>query len=152
RRIEIELEDHPDVSAALLIPKRELEERKGGVVRKVQRVMFPGYVLAGTEDIIKLFQITYRVDDLLKILRHEGVFREIRLDEISQIVYMADGDGVIGISDMEFDEGNHVHVLAGPLKGYDGWITKVDRRKQRAKVRFAFDGLWREIWLSVRLL
>jgi transcriptional antiterminator NusG len=64
---------------------------------------------------------------------------------------MQDDDGVIVMSEVEYDKDNHIRVLAGPLKGQEGRITKVDRRKGRVKVKFALANIRREIWLGVRM-
>ena len=36
---------------------------------------------------------------------------------------------------MVFDEHNRIRVISGPLKGLEGQIVKVDRRKGRARVK-----------------
>ena len=42
---------------------------------------------------------------------------------------------VVGKSVVEFDENNRIRVLEGPLRGLEGQIVKVDRRKGRVKVK-----------------
>lgn len=46
----------------------------------------------------------------------------------------------IGSSLVRFDENNSIVVIEGPLKGIEGSIIKVDKRKQRAKIRVEFEG------------
>ena len=46
----------------------------------------------------------------------------------------------IGQSLVRFDENDRIVVIEGPLKGIEGSIIKVDRRKQRAKIRIDFGG------------
>ena len=46
----------------------------------------------------------------------------------------------IGPSLVRFDENDRILVIEGPLKGFEGSIIKVDRRKQRAKIRVDFAG------------
>ena len=46
----------------------------------------------------------------------------------------------IGPSLVRFDENDRILVIEGPLKGFEGCIIKVDRRKQRAKIRVDFAG------------
>ena len=36
-----------------------------------------------------------------------------------------------------FDEGGRIRVIEGPLKGMEGRIAKVDKRKGRAKIKLA---------------
>ena len=46
----------------------------------------------------------------------------------------------IGPSLVRFDENDRIVVIEGPLKGIEGSIIKVDRRKQRAKIQVEFAG------------
>ena len=39
-----------------------------------------------------------------------------------------------------FDENDRIVVIEGPLKGFEGSIIKVDRRKHRAKIQVDFAG------------
>jgi transcription antitermination factor NusG len=65
---------------------------------------------------------------------------------------MQDNDGVVGTSNVEYDKGNRIRVLAGSPKGQEGRITKVDKRKGRVKVKFALANIRREIWLGMRVV
>jgi transcriptional antiterminator NusG len=42
---------------------------------------------------------------------------------------------IVDKSRVVFDENHRIRVVEGPLKGLEGLIVKVDRRKRRAKVR-----------------
>ena len=46
----------------------------------------------------------------------------------------------IGSSLVRFDENDRIVVIEGPLKGLEGNIIKVDKRKQRAKICVDFHG------------
>ena len=46
----------------------------------------------------------------------------------------------IGQSLVRFDENDRIVVIEGPLKGIEGSIVKVDKRKQRAKICVDFGG------------
>ncbi|MDR2421696.1 MAG: antiterminator LoaP [Oscillospiraceae bacterium] len=150
--LERELAELPDVDCAILVPKRELVERKGGTGRTVLKVMFPGYVIIGTERINEFASAAKRNSNVLYALTGDSEYLEIYPDEISCIIYMQDDDGVIVMSEVEYDKDNRIRVLAGPLKGQEGRITKVDRRKGRVKVKFALANIRREIWLGVRVV
>lgn len=45
-----------------------------------------------------------------------------------------------GLLMVHFDENERIVVDEGPLKGLEGSIIKVDRRKQRAKIQLDFHG------------
>ena len=44
----------------------------------------------------------------------------------------------ISTSQVYFDENDRICVTAGPLKGLEGMVVKVDKRKKRAKVKMDF--------------
>jgi transcriptional antiterminator NusG len=67
------------------------------------------------------------------------------------IVAMVDERGVIGRSDI-FVGDDRVIVTSGPLPHYEGHISRIDRRKGRARVLFQFDGQRRYADLAVNLL
>ena len=48
--------------------------------------------------------------------------------------FLAFGE-IVDKSMVTFDEDRRIRVLSGPLKGLEGRIVRVDRRKGRAKVR-----------------
>jgi transcriptional antiterminator NusG len=48
--------------------------------------------------------------------------------------FLAFGE-IVEKSRVYFDENRRIRVLAGPLKGLEGMIVRVDKRKGRAKVR-----------------
>jgi len=133
----------------LLVPKRKLPEKRDGVYVEVLRTMFPGYVLVEPDEIRELAKITRKCKGIFRFLQSEGEFQEIRLEEISAIVYMTDEAGVIGASEV-IAEGGCIEVVNGPLKGYEGWIKKIDKYRQRAKVEFLFDGERHLIDLAIR--
>jgi len=141
------------ISYELLIAKREVRERINDAFVTVAKKMFPGYILLETENILDFYLKvkSKRSEHLFGILRHGGYFKEIRLEEISNIIYMTDSDGVIGISDV-FVENDRIIVTKGPLKNYDGFIKKIDRRRHRITTLFMFNGAKRFIDLSVNFI
>jgi transcriptional antiterminator NusG len=116
-------------------PKRALADRKRGKVVKKFHPVFPGYVFFETE--------TLELDDRWKIRRVEGFYRFLK-DNIHPLP-LSDKDRQLllrfisfgktaDISKVTFDENQRIVVLDGPLKGLEGNIVKVDRRRGRAKV------------------
>jgi transcriptional antiterminator NusG len=137
----------------LPIARREVRERINGDFAVVAKRMFPGYILLKTENILDFYLKVKakRSEHFLGILRHGGYFKEIRLEEISNIIYMTDSDGVIGSSDV-FVENDRIIVTKGPLAKYDGFIKKIDRRRHRITALFMFNGAQHYIDLSVNFI
>jgi transcriptional antiterminator NusG len=135
----------------LLVPKREVTERRRGKEQTFLKNMFPGYVLLNTSDALRFYVKTRYLPHIYGVLHNVEHFREIEPVEISNIVAMVDERGVIGRSDI-FVEDDRVIVTSGPLLRYEGHISRIDRRKGRAKVLFQFDGQRRYVNLEVTLL
>ncbi len=135
----------------LLIPKRKLQERHQGKFIEIVKKMFPGYILIRTNDPWDIFRKTQKLERLYRFLNQDCIIQEIRLEEIANIIYMVDEEGVIGISDI-FVENDTVKVIDGPLCNYIGWIKKVDKHKRRVKVLFKFSGRDHLIDLSVNFI
>lgn len=108
----------------LLIPKRKITEKREGITVTVVRKMFPGYILLQTEQILDFYLMTKGCYRIFGILRDGSYFKEVRLEEVSNIIYMTDSDGVIGKSDI-FVEDDRIIVTNGPLKNYNGFIKKL---------------------------
>lgn len=135
----------------LLIPRRKLIERHQGIVKEVITKMFPGYILIYTEKIQELYGKVRGCRHLIKFIHTNDYFAEIKVNEIANIVYMMDDSGIIGPSDI-YIENDRVRVISGPLKSYDGYIKKIDKRKHRAKVIFQFNGIDHAIDLSINVI
>jgi transcriptional antiterminator NusG len=149
RRIEQKFADRETLKAKLFVPKRIIHERKDGIVSKLHRVLFPGYVLVGTEQIEKISPFITNTAGVLNVLKADNYYLEISLEEISGLIYMADAHGVIGESKIRLNEENRIEVIAGPLKGEEGKIVKYDRRRNRVAVEFLFGTKRHNIWLGV---
>lgn len=135
----------------LLIPKRKLKERHQGKFIEVVKKMFPGYILIKTNEPWNIYNKTRQLGDLYRFLIQDYTIQEIRFDEIANIVYMVDQDGIIGISNIHIEH-DRVKVMDGPLCRYMGLVKKVDSHKQRVKVLFKFNGINHSIDLSVNII
>lgn len=123
------------IQYSLLVPKRKIFERKQGIRREVIKTMFPGYVLLKTESIFEFYSQAKGSPHIIRFLRDNSRFLEVRKEEIRQILMMVDSSGLIEIS-KAFVENDRIRITEGPLLGMEGIIKKIDKRKGRAKVRF----------------
>jgi transcriptional antiterminator NusG len=91
-------------------PRRNLRIKRRGVWRDSLAPIFPGYLFVNAAGIgADLYQA---------LLSYFLAFGEI-VDK--SIAY--------------FDENRRIRIINGPLKGLEGMIIKVDRRKRRARVQ-----------------
>jgi transcriptional antiterminator NusG len=130
---------HPQVPVEIYFPKRALDIRRKGVISHTTKSIFPGYVFIELED-------TERISDYLWYFRKtDGFFRFLESNQ--NILALGGGDltlilhfikkvgPVAGKSRVYFDENSRIVVIEGPLKGLEGNIIKVDKRKGRAKLK-----------------
>lgn len=129
----------PDNTCKILVPKREIIEYKKGEKSCVVKTLFPSYVLVGTNQILKIYEIirANRGENIMRFLRTDDNFQRISQEEISLIISLINDRGLIGISDV-FVENNRVMIIDGPLVNFKGFVKKINRRKGRAKIGINF--------------
>lgn len=117
-------------------PRRRLTIRRRG--RRVSSLapLFPGYVVteaAGIDqDLLRLFR---RTSGFVRFLRDNTDIRPLEGPDLELVRHFLSFGEVIDRSRVSFDVNNRIVVQEGPLKGLEGRIVKVDRRKGRAKVK-----------------
>lgn len=139
------------VGCMALVPQRTLKERKKGFWHKVTRTVFPGYVFIKTDMEPKTYYKISRIPSLISILgkdreKFKGV-EDIPEEEMQVVFRFAD----CSISDV-YIEGEKVIVASGPLKGYEGQIVKIDKRRFRAKVNISLMGEPRLVELGINFI
>ena len=137
----------------LIWPRRILRTRRRGTWSNKPTALFPGYVFIEADAIRMEDVATLRpVPGFLRFLRANDNIQPLSQgDEALLRHFIAHGE-TVGRSLVSFDENDRIVVSSGPLKGLEGRIVSVDRRKQRAKVVldfsdsvFRFDLGYREI-------
>ncbi len=122
----------------LLWPRRRLTILKKGKKQETLAPIFPGYLFLETELLYPdLYWRLRKTDGFFRFLKSnhdicplEGQDRELLLH------FMSFGE-IAERSKIEFDEHDKIRVISGPLKGLEGNIVKIDRRKGRAKVKLS---------------
>lgn len=119
------------------VPKRAMQIRKLGKIKKEERPVFPGYVFIPTGE--------GPLDpDLRWVLRSSKYFvrllpttkdpKPIQEKDRRILAHFMSFGKVADTSKVVFDENERIVVLEGPLKGLEGSIIKINKRKGRAKV------------------
>jgi len=120
----------------LHFPRRRMQIwRKGMKIMEVAPV-FPGYIFLETADFS---------NELRWFLRQtEGFFRFLPDNtnpiplagrDLSTLIHFISTGPIAEQSRVIFDEHDRIQIVSGPLKGLEGQIVKVDKRKGRAKVK-----------------
>jgi len=135
----------------ILVPKRKLKERKGGVWSYHIRTLFPGYVLVNGSMNVEEYYGFKNVPGLLRLLR--SGYEPSRIDdyEMEVINRLICNNETIGFSDILMENGRVV-VVDGPLVSLEGRIISINRRKGRAAVSLNFMGEPRTVELGVSVL
>ena len=111
-------------------PKRKLTERFCGKVKFVEKPVFPGYLFVEADEIdIWLFKKVY---GFIRFLNSNEDIKSLSGKDLQIVNHFIRNTG---ISKVTFDENKRIVVMDGALKGLEGQIVKVDKRKGRAKIR-----------------
>ncbi|WP_105618944.1 antiterminator LoaP [Vallitalea okinawensis] len=136
----------------VIIPTRQLRERKAGQWYQVKRKLFPGYVLIKSKMTVETYYQIKDTPGLIKLLRDEEEPLKIQDEELEVLnILIKNREGNIGISIL-FKENDQVKVVDGPLVGLEGLIKDINKRKGRAKVKLQFLGEERVIDLGIELV
>lgn len=158
-----------------IVPKIKIIERRQGENYEVCKTMFPGYVFVNTQMSVKTYYELKQIPGYYQLLnkykkdnKQNKKLREIDLgndkenalepylfskiddDEMDQILQLIGNDEVIDFSTL-YLESAKVTVCDGPLKGKQGIIKKVDKRKKRARIvlKFMGDEKWFDIGIEM---
>ncbi len=119
----------------LVFPRRAITIRRKGATRRVQQPVFPGYVFLETETIRgELYWHLRTTSGFFRFLPENAGPLPLEGKDLSTIKHFMSFGDVAGPSRVSFDENDRIRVLEGPLKGLEGRIIKVDKRKCRARV------------------
>ena len=123
-------------SARLMWPRRQLIIRKRGVRKKVLAPLFPGYLFLETEDLTPMMiRALKRISGFVRVLESNQDPRPLSGRDLELVRHFLGFGEIVRESKVIFDENRRIEVVEGPLKGLEGRIVKVDKRKGRAKVR-----------------
>ena len=117
-------------------PRRRLTIRRKGKRIESLAPLFSGYLFLETESITEpIFRTTKRLPGFYRFLESNDRIRPLSGGDLELVGHFIKLGEIIGKSQVTFDENSRIVVQNGPLSGLEGKIVKVDRRKQRAKVR-----------------
>lgn len=122
----------------LLWPRRKLRIRKRGTTRQVETAIFPGYLFLETGELNReTFWSLKRINGFYQFLPDNRNIEPLSGDDRELIRHFLGFGEVLDTSKVYFDENQRIRVVHGALKGLEGSVIKVDRRKRRAKVKLS---------------
>ena len=125
------------VQVVVLVPKRTVILRKGGIKRRGTAPVFPGYIFLGMDSAVspELRWLLRKTPDFYRFLPSNQEPVPLGGRDLDLLTHFISFGERADTSKVAFDENDRIVVMEGPLKGLEGLIVKVDRRKGRAKVR-----------------
>ncbi|CAM4364560.1 antiterminator LoaP [Paenibacillus tarimensis] len=138
-----------------LVPQRKIPEKKSGRIYHVYKKLFPGYVLIRTNMNPDFY---YRLRDVPHLLwlvntgphysQNRGLyFSPIAEAEITPILDLLNEENTVHYSQVFLGLDSKATIISGPLRGKEGIIKKLDKRKNRAKILLHF--LEKEVLMDV---
>lgn len=122
-----------------IFPKRLLKIRKQSITKNELKPIFPGYLFIETESIDHTFYQTIRsIHGFIRFLNSNNDIVALSGKDLAILEHFMQFGNIITSSTVYFDENDRIVVSEGPLKGLEGLIIKVDKRKHRAKVKMDF--------------
>lgn len=135
----------------IVVPKRRLKLRKGGIWKVETKLLFPGYILLNGTISTEIYYRLKNIPNMLRLLKTGTTVAPIDSREMTVLSKLICNDEEIGFSNVLIEDGR-VKVIDGPLFSLEGTILSIDHRKQRAKIKLNFLGEERTVDLGISLL
>ena len=123
--------------------------RNGKTVKEL-RPLIPGYIFISREQEPDWNELR-GMEHIFYPLRYADGGAQLRGDDLLFVRWLAKKRPAIGVS-TAVQIGNYIKILDGPLKEYEGKITKINKRRKCAEVLINTEALVNKIWLSYELI
>lgn len=154
-------EERTEVFLRRLIPKeigarcfhftRSCRKKYGGKWQMTQDKLFPGYVFIDTDRPEAVHRKVKQVPGLCLLFSDNTFVSVMEKEETGFLSLIADGEGKIGLSEIDIEDGKNVRYLSGPLTHAGHLVRRVDLHRRRAEVEAQFLGercvLYLGIWI-----
>lgn len=113
------------------IPYYEEKKRFKGEWHTRQRILFPGYIFAVSEEIETLRDQLKTIIGLTKLLGTGDEITPLTEREEAFLLSFGGEEQIVRMSE-GIIENDKVKIISGPLKGKEAYIRKIDRHKRKA--------------------
>ncbi len=125
-------------NARLLWPRRSLRIRRLGTWQESLAPIFPSYMFLQADAVgPALYAGLKRAPGFVRFLPSNDKIAPLEKRDQDLLSHFLSFGEIVEKSMAYFDENKSIRIVSGPLKGLEGMIVHVDRRKGRAKVRLA---------------
>lgn len=138
------------------IPLQEILFKKSGVVKKEISPLFPGYVFVESElcekTFLKVISSTIkRMSNVVGLLKYSDTEIAMKENERQTLLKLFNSDYCIE-SSYGIIEGERIHIIDGPLKGFESTVRKVNRHKRLAQIEMEIMGDVRLISVALKVV
>lgn len=132
---------NPEADVKLHFLQRRMSIRRGGKVYQELAPIFPGYLFIETTNQLPLplYWALRKTDGFFRFLKSNQDVQPLSGHDLEIVSHFLKAGSIAEKSKIYFDEHDRIVVQEGPLKGLEGNIIKVDKRKGRAKIRLDLD-------------
>ena len=118
-----------DILQECFTPRYEVQKKMHGIWKTCTNVLFPGYIIAVTDHVEELRKALFGVPEFTRLLSNGETFTPLDEQDKAWIcAFTQEGNRTVEMS-MGVIEGDKVMVTQGPLRGHEGWIKSINRRK-----------------------
>ncbi len=141
----------------IFIPRRKRLRKNNGKWKEYEEICFPGYIFVETNKPRLLQKELRKIEGFTKLVGFGDSsnisFMPLTEQEANMIDrLMGKNDRVIGLSTIEFEEGNRIKVIDGPLEGFKGSILKYNIHKRTVMVRLEIGNIVSDLQLGIDLV
>ena len=129
----------------------ESKRRYLGTWNIERKLLFPGYVIAVTEDVTSVDNQLKKLPEFGRFLRHGSDIVPLSDDEVSLIRKLTGDTGTVAMS-YGMQVGDKVRVTEGALVGLEYRIVKIDRHKRKAVIEIELFREKKEITVGLEIL
>ncbi len=136
-------------------PKKEMKEKRKGLYATVERPLFPSYLFIYWEGELEMdfpFYEIRRIPNVIRILEYDDGTHNLKGRDMGFAKWIHMHDGFIRQSKVIYRPGQRLHIVEGPLRGFDGNVIKVDRHHKRITLRFELGEIVNDVSFSVEFL
>lgn len=121
-----------DILEECFAPRYATERKVRGVWEPCERDLFPGYIIAITDDPAALERALVQLPEFARVISMGETFVPLSEEEVDLIGgFTKRGSRTVPMS-RAVKEGERVMVVSGPLVGHEGLIREINRRKSLA--------------------
>lgn len=123
-----------EILSECFVPLYQAEQKFKGEYRIVNKRLFPGYVIAISQNVSELNRLLRSVSAFTRILGNSETFVPLDRIEMEFIDSFTSKDHRVIETSRAVVEGDVVTVIDGPMLGHESWIKKINRRKGTVEI------------------